>query len=56
MFIKWKIKAEGDSNEEDTLEYELKIKCKLTKNASKDDKTAYIDSKGFYCIKLKTII
>ena len=37
--------ADGESNEEDTIEYELKVKCKLAKNAAKEDKNAYIDSK-----------
>lgn len=45
--FKFKANPEAESNEEDTLEYELKIKCKLPKNASKEDKSSYIDSKVF---------
>ena len=37
--------AEDEATEEDTLEFELNIKCKLPKDAAKDDKKAYIDSK-----------
>ncbi len=37
-------KAEDEGTEADTLEYELKIKCKLPKDAAKDDKKSYIDS------------
>lgn len=44
-------KAEGENNQDDTLEYELKIKCKLAKNADKEDKKSYIDSKGNYLIR-----
>lgn len=36
---------EADGTEENSLEYELIVKCKLTKNASKE-KSAYIDSKS----------
>lgn len=37
---------EANGTEENSLEYELIVKCKLTKNASKEDKSAYIDSKS----------
>lgn len=38
--------AEGDNNEDDTLEYELKVKCKMPKNGNKEDRNSFIDSKG----------
>ncbi len=38
------IKVEEEGTDEDTLEYELKIRCKLPKDAAKDDKKSYIDS------------
>jgi len=43
--FKYKENVEDEMTAEDTLEYELKIKCKLPKDASKEDKKAYIDSK-----------
>lgn len=43
--FKYKNSLEDEETEEDTLEYELKIKCKLPKDAKKGDKSAYIDSK-----------
>ncbi len=37
--------VDAEATDEDTLEFELNIKCKLPKDAAKDDKKAYIDSK-----------
>lgn len=43
--FKMKETADDDDTDDNTLEYELKIKCKLPKDAKKGDKQAYIDSK-----------
>lgn len=43
--FKYRENMEDEETEENTLEYELKIKCKLPKDAKKGDKAAYIDSK-----------
>ena len=43
--FKMKENIEDEETEENTLEYELKIKCKLPKDAKKGDKQAYVDSK-----------
>ena len=40
-------KASAEPNDEDTLEFELKVRCKLpSRNADKYDKSLYIDSRG----------
>ena len=38
---------EAEGTEEEILEFELKVKCKLPKNANKEDRSCYVDSKGF---------
>ncbi|CAF0854640.1 unnamed protein product [Brachionus calyciflorus] len=43
--FKFKLNPEGDNNEDDTLEYELKVKCKMPKNGNKEDRKSFIDSK-----------
>lgn len=43
--FKFKANPDDEPTEEDTLEYELKVKCKVAKNGSKEDKASYIDSK-----------
>ncbi len=50
------IKAEGPSNEDDSLEFELKVKCKCKKDAPKDDRKSYIDSNGIILYNLSKIV
>jgi DNA-directed RNA polymerases I and III subunit RPAC1 len=41
------LKAEAEATDQDTLEFELKIKCILPKDGKKDDKSTYINHKVF---------
>lgn len=49
------LKADDEGTDEDTLEYELKIKCRIAKNASKEDKNSYIDSKGLSIYRINLL-